>query len=842
MKDLSGQVLPSIESSTKIWHMARSLIGKDHTNSSLFDTSYLAALNQTVATLLLEGDPPLSFSDTLHRMNVEPITLPQVMTALKSCPNGSSAGLDRVHYEAFKYGSKDLCQCLTDILQISWNTELHPTQWDNALVAPLFKGGPEHNDVTKYRAITLLSTSCKLYEAVLLNKILTVLVANGSLSDTQAGFVTDVSSHEPAAGVLATLEHRANKGLRSYVAFIDFRTAFPSTFKPLVWTRLAEAGVRGHLWRVTKQLYTHARSRVAHPEIPPGEFFHIPQGLREGSKLSPLLFNLAVNDMEAELLKHSGSLGHFGIPRYSKVHHSTQHPNNVRTSVWQYADDVALITSSESDLKRLLEKMAVYCYQRGLTINYDKSHYMVISKDPFVEGTTIAFSNPNNPMIPLSISQVESFKYLGIPIHRDLSTAHIAKAACTKAWAAHHAAQRAGMRHFGLPLSSRFVAWKAFVLPHILFYLPFVSHKDIPEIQTMVNSSLRDITDERASPEALLAEIGLLPVKWLWAQSMAKTGGRLQTNKRPLRAAELVSNLLHHPPFNDNKGWGLEYKIALAWLDLRSHWPYLIPETLPKPQDPNDLYLLENPGMTASPLAPFRQSWNQVVKRQARILAESEHSKWLGKTDHRACSFKTETLSGLSDIPKVYVKASWLELHLPTPIAQRLLRRRVLATDLDTHTPSSRKNGEDYEESYCALCARREGCGKSEENQETMAHFLWECIHLGPEQTVLEETLTRFVLDNGGIPSANLGPTLQWKDMSDTDKLGLLMGNHIPAINHISNEYTIIQNWRTAFLEAADSPLNTLWKKRAQLIVETFPEWSISSSDPTSIIRRLHED
>jgi hypothetical protein len=252
--------------------------------------------------------------------------------------------------------------------------------------------------------------------------------------------------------------------------------------------------------------------------------------------------------------------------------------------------------------------------------------------------------------------------------------------------------------------------------------------------------------------------------------------------------------------------------------------------------------MLENPGMAASPLAPFRKSWNQVVKRQARILAESEHSKWLEKIDHRACSFKTETLSGLSDIPKVYVKASWLELHLPTPIAQRLLRRRVLATDLDTHTPSSRKNGEDYEESYCALCARREGCGKSEESQETMSHFLWECNHLGPEQTVLEETLTRFVLDNGGIPSANLGPTLQWKDMSDTDKLGLLMGNHTPVINHISNEYTIIQAWRTAFLEAADSPLNKLWKQRAQLIVEIFPEWSISSSDPTSITRRLHED
>jgi hypothetical protein len=129
-----------------------------------------------------------------------------------------------------------------------------------------------------------------------------------------------------------------------------------------------------------------------------------------------------------------------------------------------YADDVALITSSEADLKRLLERMAINCYQWGLTINYDKSHYMVISKEPFVEGTVISFQNPNDPVSLLTISQVESFKYLGIPIHRDLSTAHIAKAACIKAWAAHHAAQRACMRHFGLPLSSRFVAWKAFVV------------------------------------------------------------------------------------------------------------------------------------------------------------------------------------------------------------------------------------------------------------------------------------------------------------------------------------------------------------------------------------------
>ena len=83
----------------------------------------------------------------------------------------------------------------------------------------------------------------------------------------------------------------------TFVAFIDFETAFPRTFKPLVWVRLAEAGVTGKLWHATRALYVDVKSRVDHPEIPKDVFFDIPQGLREGSKLSPLLFNLAVNDM-----------------------------------------------------------------------------------------------------------------------------------------------------------------------------------------------------------------------------------------------------------------------------------------------------------------------------------------------------------------------------------------------------------------------------------------------------------------------------------------------------------------------------------------------------------------
>jgi hypothetical protein len=189
---------------------------------------------------------------------------------------------------------------------------------------------------------------------------------------------------------------------------INFRTAFQTTFKPLVWTLLADAGVQGHLWRVIRQLYSDSRSRVAHPKIPPSAFFDIPQGLLEGSKLSPLLFNLAVNDMELQLVGQHPSSGI--LVKCFGANVSNQTP--IQTSIWQYADDVAMITHSEQALKTLLEKMATYCHQRGLTINYDKSHYMEVSLSPYTDGLSLSFKDPVNPLAELSILQVESYKYL----------------------------------------------------------------------------------------------------------------------------------------------------------------------------------------------------------------------------------------------------------------------------------------------------------------------------------------------------------------------------------------------------------------------------------------------
>jgi hypothetical protein len=51
--------------------------------------------------------------------------------------------LDDIPFEAYKYGGDPMVKALTAFFTLIWAWEYHPTQWDEACVIPLFKGGPD---------------------------------------------------------------------------------------------------------------------------------------------------------------------------------------------------------------------------------------------------------------------------------------------------------------------------------------------------------------------------------------------------------------------------------------------------------------------------------------------------------------------------------------------------------------------------------------------------------------------------------------------------------------------------------------------------------------------------
>ena len=87
------------------------------------------------------------------------------------------------------------------------------------------------------------------------------------------------------------------------------------------------------------------------------DFFSVHCGLRQGCILSPLLFNIYINDLVKEL----NELGK-GIDI-----------NGVRVSCLLYADDVVILAENEQNLQDMLDTVTHWCQKWNMTINEKKT-------------------------------------------------------------------------------------------------------------------------------------------------------------------------------------------------------------------------------------------------------------------------------------------------------------------------------------------------------------------------------------------------------------------------------------------------------------------------------------
>ena len=154
--------------------------------------------------------------------------------------------------------------------------------------------------------------------------------------------------------------HKLGKGnkLYMYTCFIDFRKAFDTVCHDGLLLKLQRAGINGKIYDLIKSMYQNSTSRMKCKNTLTDNI-KIKQGVHQGNVLSPLLFNIFIDDIGKSLLSHDAPSLHD-----SKVNHLL------------YADDLVLLSTTEEGLQRNIDKVHEYCRQWGLVINSDnfKSH------------------------------------------------------------------------------------------------------------------------------------------------------------------------------------------------------------------------------------------------------------------------------------------------------------------------------------------------------------------------------------------------------------------------------------------------------------------------------------
>ena len=131
---------------------------------------------------------------------------------------------------------------------------------------------------------------------------------------------------------------RKSQGKKTWMAFLDFRKAFPSVWREGLWEKMKYYGIGGKFLRLCQDLYRDVGARVRVGKVF-SERYTIDGGLRQGCILSPSLFSLFLMDL-AEELERQG----LGI--------------RVR-GTWMgacfFADDIVLLAESDNELQNMLD-------------------------------------------------------------------------------------------------------------------------------------------------------------------------------------------------------------------------------------------------------------------------------------------------------------------------------------------------------------------------------------------------------------------------------------------------------------------------------------------------------
>ena len=86
-------------------------------------------------------------------------------------PCNKAGGIDHTVFEYLKFGGKQLRQVLPDLFVSMYSTHNVPSSLKIQLLLPIFKGKKlkAANKPDNYRAITMFSVFCKVFELLLLN-------------------------------------------------------------------------------------------------------------------------------------------------------------------------------------------------------------------------------------------------------------------------------------------------------------------------------------------------------------------------------------------------------------------------------------------------------------------------------------------------------------------------------------------------------------------------------------------------------------------------------------------------------------------------------------------------
>ena len=428
-----------------------------------------------------------------HSSFCSPFSPAEFFAAASNLSTSTATGPDKVAYPMLKHLPHSGMDLLLHIFNLSWSSHSFPSIWKISSIIPIHKMGKPLDSPASFRPISLTSCVSKLFERIILSRLLFFLESNSILSPRQAGFRPGRSTLDQILFLSQSISDGFNKprpGSRTILSTIDFSKAFDSAGHPALFHKLISAGLPRCFGRWTQSFLSDRRACVVFQNHK-SRSFRVRRGVSQGSVLGPALFSLFINDLPASLT------------------------SSISCSL--YADDLAIWSSSPTAVEATqgalfrLERWSEYWC---LPLNPSKCEASFFSVDPHQ-----ANLQPNLLLLGSRFRFNPTPTFLGVTFDRTLSFSKHVSSLKAKFFPRLKALRCISASSWGPSKESLSVLYKAFLRSLLTYaspgWFPFLSATNITKLERLHRATSRAITGCLSSSPIplLLTEASLPPLQ-----------------------------------------------------------------------------------------------------------------------------------------------------------------------------------------------------------------------------------------------------------------------------------------------------------------------------------------
>lgn len=325
----------------------------------------------------------------------EPFSLEELREAIDNSKTHSAPGMDGISYEMIKHLPVEAVSTLLSFYNRLLRCGQLVGAWKEALVIPIPKPGADRSKPESYRPIALTAVLCKLFERLVETRLRWFLEVNSLLNPLQSGFRKQRSTTDQIIRLQDEAHRAIHNKEHTLAVFLDFSKAFDMVWRDGLMYKLRQLGIEGGLYSCIREFLSNRTIQVRVGSAI-SQKYEMENGTPQGSILSPLLFNVMINDIPS--------------------------PTDVNTQASIFADDGSAWRSGKNvallnrKLQEHLDAVADWANTWGFRLSEKKTTAMLISRarHPATAEVTLKVNG-----VPIPV--MREVKFLGVTFDSRLS-------------------------------------------------------------------------------------------------------------------------------------------------------------------------------------------------------------------------------------------------------------------------------------------------------------------------------------------------------------------------------------------------------------------------------------